>query len=293
MKSRENHAEITASPVVYVMVTAYFAFGYARETVCYLVALALHELGHAAAARVLGYSLGGFKLMPYGAALIGETSGASVADEIIIAAAGPLCSLALAVTTAATWWVFPSSHAITSTFGEANFWLLLTNLAPVFPLDGGRIALAAASVKRSRAAAYAKLKIVGYALSGIFAALFFLSLFLGVNFSFATMSAFVLLSASAPFYEGEYECAYKRAYLGERLKKGLVERKILVTEQTSVRRLRRLCSHGAYTVFIVVNDALEPLGTLTETDVGEALSNENAAELAEKVAKNREKCVKI
>lgn len=277
--------KLKISPVLYVMVAAFCAFGYCKEVVSYLAAVVLHELAHAAASKKLGYVLTEFKLMPYGAALIGEYESASARDEIVIAAAGPACNLILLVFAAAVWWAFPQAYGYTAVFGAANLSLIAVNLLPVFPLDGGRILLAALSRSRPRSAALKKLKIVSYAFGAVFAVTFLISFTFGVNFSFATMSAFVVSSAAVPQNAGGYESAYRAAHRHRRIARGLEVRRIIVSSDAEVRRLRRLLSPDRYTVFTVISPSLEPIGEITESDVDFAYPTARASEIVGKARK--------
>lgn len=118
--------------------------------------VALHELGHALAARWLGIPVREIVLLPIGGvAMLGRNPRRPL-HELLIAAAGPLVNVAIAIALFVLLLVqgiFPAGgrEMLTAGFGEpslqtALFWLfgsnvmlVLFNLIPAFPMDGGRI----------------------------------------------------------------------------------------------------------------------------------------------------------
>ena len=97
----------------------------------------LHELGHALTARRLGVRVAGIELHFFGGAAQIVDLPRSPRDEMLIAAAGPAVSFALAglgyglatVTGASAWALFALINVVLGAF----------NLLPAFPSDGGRI----------------------------------------------------------------------------------------------------------------------------------------------------------
>jgi Zn-dependent protease len=142
------------------------------DTVAYLTAVAsallffasliLHELGHALVARRLGISISGIDLWFFGGLARMERDADSPSTEFKIAVAGPLVTLAvvgacIGVGSALTGWEHFRDAALLRTgaarspgllllgwLATINTVLLVFNLVPGFPLDGGRIARAAA-----------------------------------------------------------------------------------------------------------------------------------------------------
>lgn len=112
--------------------------------ICVLTAL-MHECGHIFCAAKLGYQCEKVSLMPFGASAYFELDGISARDEIKLALAGPFVNLTFLVALAALWWFYPVTYAYTDLLFYANGAMLLCNLIPAYPLDGGRIARRAAS----------------------------------------------------------------------------------------------------------------------------------------------------
>lgn len=261
------------SPVVIVMLILLISFGHFYDCAVYFTTIILHELAHAEAAMRLGYTLDSFVLMPYGASLCGDFESVRAKDEVLIALAGPLCNVIIAVVTVAVWWIVPASYVFTDRVAFANLFTAAFNLLPVFPLDGGRIAVAALSTFMPRQRAYKRVKIFGYVASPLFAALFVLALVLGVavNFSFALISIFIFVSTVVPDKSSTYRRVYDMAYFSERLRRGLKVSQILVPDTLTLIQLDRMLSGNYYTCFTVVNESLTTVATITEAELMELL----------------------
>jgi Zn-dependent protease/CBS domain-containing protein len=111
----------------------------------FYVSLLSHELGHAIVARRLGVKVDGITLWIFGGVARLKGDAATPGTEVKIAIAGPLVSLALAILFgAATFALDASGGPVLIEGGIAwlagtNATLLLFNLIPAFPLDGGRL----------------------------------------------------------------------------------------------------------------------------------------------------------
>ena len=113
--------------------------------VLFYVSLLSHEMGHAIVARRLGVQVDGITLWIFGGVARLRGDAATPGSEVKIAIAGPLVSLALAILFGV------ATFALDATGGPAlveggiawlagtNAMLLLFNLIPAFPLDGGRL----------------------------------------------------------------------------------------------------------------------------------------------------------
>lgn len=251
----KKRLKIYVSPFTIVMCAVIVAFGGAGQLCIYVFTITAHEVAHAFTAQKLGYVLDSVKFMPYGAALSGKFETMSAKDEIIVAAAGPIANVAIAVLTTALWWMFPSVYAVTGDLATANIFTACFNVLPVFPLDGGRIALAAASTKLKREKAYKRLRKVGYVISFLFLSAFVALLIMKkVNLTLASAGAFMLVSTVFPDNDSAYRSLYKMAYLKERLKKGIKVNRIMIDQSATLMTLRKLLNPEYFTVFVVVDD---------------------------------------
>jgi Zn-dependent protease len=123
----------------------------------FFVSLALHELGHAIVARRNGIDVLGIDLWLFGGLAKLSRDTTSPGEEFRVAAAGPLVTAAIAAV--CLLGVAATSHvgetldvfngdtstpllALLAWLGLVNVFLLVFNLVPGFPLDGGRIARA-------------------------------------------------------------------------------------------------------------------------------------------------------
>jgi len=111
----------------------------------FYASLLSHEMGHALVARRLGVKVDGITLWVFGgvARLTGDAS--SPGTEAKIAIAGPLVSVVLAILFGAATLVLDVTSGPPLVEGgclwlaASNGTLLLFNLIPAFPLDGGRL----------------------------------------------------------------------------------------------------------------------------------------------------------
>jgi Zn-dependent protease len=97
----------------------------------------VHELGHALVARQLGVRVSGIELSFFGGAAKMTDMPRTAKHEALIAAAGPLVSLAIGGLGFGLGSLLHSS--LFAWIGYANFILAAFNLIPALPMDGGRI----------------------------------------------------------------------------------------------------------------------------------------------------------
>jgi Zn-dependent protease len=133
----------------------------AVSALLFFLSVLLHELGHAFEARRSGIGITGIDLWMFGGVAKLERDSASPGEEFRVAVAGPAVTLLIAIacwlaaaaiagggdaTSALAFDAAPDDEALAviGYLGFVNIALLLFNLIPGFPLDGGRIARAVA-----------------------------------------------------------------------------------------------------------------------------------------------------
>jgi len=128
----------------------------------------LHEYGHALTARRFGVQTRDIILSPIGGIARLEFIPDKPRQEILIALAGPAVNLVIAIVLMTTalfvvpeqvdfasrkFWGWSEPQSVIILIAKINLILLLFNLTPAFPMDGGRVLRAALSIPFSRLAA--------------------------------------------------------------------------------------------------------------------------------------------
>lgn len=122
--------------------TEYFVVALASVLLLFLSVL-LHEFGHAIVAQHRGVPVRSITLFIFGgvAGLARDTDDSG--DEFLIAIAGPIVSVALAGLFGGLWFLFHETSeqvgALLGYLAYINLALVVFNMIPGFPLDGGRV----------------------------------------------------------------------------------------------------------------------------------------------------------
>jgi len=207
-------------PAGWLVGSIYGALTFALLFVC----VTLHELGHALAARRYGIATRSILLLPIGGVANLERMPDKPRQELVIALAGPLVNVAIALLLLPVALLLsgagvgellggrailnniraPGFANLVTFLVSMNVWLVLFNLLPAFPMDGGRVLRAfLAMVMRYRTATrtavlVGRLMAVGFAVFGIFSG----------NIGLLLVAFFVYVGGSA-----ELEAVTSRAVL--------------------------------------------------------------------------------
>lgn len=226
----------------------------------------MHECAHAFAARRYGYSLDTLVLMPYGAVVSGDISGIGKKQELWVLLAGPLMNGLCALFFIALWWLFPETYAYTDVAAWISLSLFIVNLLPAYPLDGGRILkLLLAPIGEKRALLVCRT--VTFLISGGVLAYFVWSCFSSPAF---TALAFSVMLAAGAFGGGRYRV--KPFSREKSLKRGVEERRVVISADCPVRAALRYLAEEKYLVLVLYENG-EYLGELTEEEYLAALQS--------------------
>lgn len=124
--------------------TAYWTMGFAGA-IGLFVSVLLHELGHAVVARRCGMRMNGITLFIFGGVAEMQDEPPSAKDEFLVAIGGPVVSVALigVFAIAAGILGFAGAHEsltlVAGWLAWINLILVVFNMIPAFPLDGGRV----------------------------------------------------------------------------------------------------------------------------------------------------------
>lgn len=237
---------------LFILFGIYFAFtGKVFSFLAITLSALLHEGGHYIVSSSMGYELNRITLMPYGAVLSGYAGDVTIKDEIKIALAGPAVSGFLAIFFTALWWLFPSVYPFTDLAGKANAALFFVNIIPAYPLDGGRVLYALASLKTGRKKGLKIAKTVTVCLSAALFLLFIYSCFHGVNLTIAAFSVF-LISGLFGFKKGDYVSVYEN-FSVDKIKRPKVVKRAAVSENAKLKTLYSIVDKDYFYEITVVD----------------------------------------
>jgi Zn-dependent protease len=235
----------------------YAVMGVLAALVLFL-SLVLHELGHALQARREGVQIEGIRLWLFGGIAEMRSGFPSPGAEFRIAAAGPAVSLVLGLCFLAMGAPsgFPRvAAAILTWLGVVNLTLLVFNLLPSLPLDGGRLlhallwrthgdpdaaTVAGASVARVVAIALAAIGLLSFVSAGAVGGLWL-----------AAIAWFLLAAASAEAGRARTHQALGDLRIGDLM---LTQPVMIDGESTLAEFLDTTTSAGHYSTYPVVQD---------------------------------------
>ncbi|WP_462412370.1 M50 family metallopeptidase [Neobacillus sp. Marseille-QA0830] len=145
--------------------------------VCLLLGIIfIHEMGHAAAASFFSWRIKKITLLPFGGvAEMDEHGNRPLKEEAIVVLAGPLQHI----------WMMAAAYGLLSLqllpedlfhlFIQYNLMILIFNLFPIWPLDGGKMVFLVLSLKKSFPEAHRRTLIISFAGLLIFSVLVLLN----------------------------------------------------------------------------------------------------------------------
>lgn len=240
----------------------------------------LHEMGHALMAQRLGIPVREILLLPIGGVAVLTRSPRTARDELLIAAAGPAVNVAIVAlllpALAALWanGALPPAGLMPGVgepglatallwLVQANVFLVLFNLIPAFPLDGGRILRACVWMVTDQVRATRVATGIGQAFAlaiGLFA-LFSFDLLLLV------VALFIFLGAGAERGQSEVQSALKGLKVGDAYNRHA----LTLSRDERVSTVADYILTSYQSDFAVLEDG-QPIGIITGNEVLQVLA---------------------
>lgn len=259
--------KLSIHPLFLIFASILVYLGYFYILLAYLVTIILHEFAHSIVASKLGYRLNHISIMPHGASLSGQSNFFSMRDEILVAIAGPLMNVALAILCCSLWWIFPDTYFYTQQFVYANIMTAVINCLPIFPLDGGRVLLAILSKNGNRVKAIKNIRLTGIILSSSLIVCFFITIFFIPNYTFLVFGSFLFVTSILEDKTSYYNHIGLFENKSQHLSKGLKIRNIAVPESMQLYKLLTSVTPDSITDFNVVDENYKVLGIIKEKDL--------------------------
>lgn len=132
--------KIKIHPLFWFVVAAGMMTGHFYEILILFTIVFVHEMGHAAAAHFFGWRIEKIELLPFGGvAKTDEHGNRRLAEEVIVILAGPSQHLLLWIVAYFLQQFSIIDNDTYQLFIRHNITILIFNLLPVWPLDGGRL----------------------------------------------------------------------------------------------------------------------------------------------------------
>jgi len=139
---RTLRKKVHIHPVFWIVFGTGILTGHFWDVTATFFIIMMHELGHAYAALFFGWRLTSMELLPFGGvAKVDESGTRPFQEELIVTLSGPMQHFWLPFVSSALlltpYWNM-TNHEM---FLEKNWMILLFNMFPVWPLDGGKLLL--------------------------------------------------------------------------------------------------------------------------------------------------------
>ena len=218
------------------------------------VCVLLHEYGHALAARRYGIGTRDITLLPIGGVARLERMPEKPSQEFVVALAGPAVNVVIAIglfvgLKLGGWWQPLTS--LSATGGNiferllvANVFLVLFNLLPAFPMDGGRVLRSVLAMKMNHARATRIAARIGQGMAVVFG---FLGLF--SNPMLLLIALFVWIGAAQEAAAAQMKSSFASASVRDAM---LTDFRAL-SPQDSLADATKLLLAGSQTDFPVVD----------------------------------------
>jgi len=238
--------------------------------------VAVHEMFHVIAALLVRERIGCVIVQPFGmtlrlrAGLVREP-----VKEIVIALAGPLANALMLAGGYLLMPLYGADNLSLISFYFANWLVLLLNLLPCLPLDGGRVVKAVLVRSLGYLSAASVMRRISFFITAFLAIIGVLLLVITrFNISLLLVSAFLTFRMTEERKENEYILMREILYAKDKLrrKKHMLTKTISALEQTKAQEVFKMLSYDRFYIIYIVNEKQQVLRAVTETQLVDAVS---------------------
>ncbi len=237
--------------------------------------VAVHEMFHVLAAVLMQERIGCIIVQPFGmtlrlrAGIVREPM-----KEIVIALAGPLANVLMLVAGYLLVPLYGADNLSLISFCFANWLVLLLNLLPCLPLDGGRVVKALLVRSLGYLSAVSVMKRISFFITTLLAVIGVLLLVITrFNISLLLVAAFLTFRMTEERKENEYVFMREILYAKDKLqrKKHLLAKTISVLEWVRAQDVFKMLSYDRFYIIYIVNEKQQILRAVTETQLVDAV----------------------
>ena len=218
----------------------------------------LHEFGHAFAARAFGIRTPDITLLPIGGVARLERMPRNPFQELVVAIAGPAVNIVIAFVLFVVLGRFVDisemltvdevgAGQILTKLMVVNIWLVVFNMIPAFPMDGGRVLRALLAMKLRHDKATFVAARVGQVIAGLF---FIWGLYSG-NFLILFIAVFVFMGAQQELVMARIHGAVEE---NATVADGMVTRFSTIPMDTPIWQAKEMAMQSMQSVFPVVDE---------------------------------------
>jgi stage IV sporulation protein FB len=250
------------------------AFGGLIFMLLLFLCVLLHEFGHIFTARAFGVATPDVTLLPIGGVARLERIPEKPREEFLIAIAGPIVSVAIALVlmafmggtlnTEALAAVESKNISLVDRLAAVNLFLAIFNMIPAFPMDGGRMLRAALAARLGFVRATEIAAVIGQGFA-------FLLGFIGLLFNpiLIFIAIFVYLAAASE----AYMVSLRAVSRGVPVASATMTQLATLTPQAHIDEAVQTLLQTSQSEFPVIDGAGKPVGLLTRTDIIRALKS--------------------
>jgi len=264
----------------FFLVVAVFLLLHLWYQVCIVfLSILIHEIAHALVALKRNYCVREIEVLPFGGvARMEGLAEAGTLDTILIASAGPLVSLSIALI---LYFYQMDENYYFRFIAEVNAMLVTINLLPALPLDGGRILQAILTHNMEYKRSLHSMVNISYMIAFLMIgkAIYDYLYDHKINLSLLIIASFLVSTAKAEVRKLSFRTVRIMMKKKELLmRRGMMlTRQYIVLKKTPVRALIERLETKRYGIILVLDDTSQVCMVLTEFQLWDKLSEQDYA----------------